>query len=268
MNSKLHLDKYTWADIRRAIFSSRWTLVIIFTIIFVSGILIPHQCKGDSVWEGIGGSLIASAIVSLATIWIDAIRTGKRLLGDQLLECGLRQAFQSRAITEEYEQHLKNFKQIDVAGYTLGAFTESNEGRLRSMHKSNENFKVRMLLVDPDSESAKLFEQAEDKTSGSYSQALSTIKKKLTGLDEKVELRLLKCALPMMIYRIDRVLYTGPYPHKGASRNALTIKTEQGWIFDRLTTEFNELWELGTKVELNTVSTCNRKSHISKSTPA
>lgn len=243
------------ADIRQAIFGSRWTLVFIFTLIFFAGIIILHQCKGDSVWEGIGGSLIASAIVSLATIWIDYIRTGKRLLGDQLLECGLRQAFPSRAIPEEYEKLLKGFKQIDVAGYTLGAFTESNEGRLHSMHESGDKFKVRMLLVDPNCESAKLFEQAEDKPTGSYSQALTTIKNKLAGLDEKVELRLLKCALPMMIYRIDRTLYTGPYPHKGASRNALTVKIEQGWIFDRLTTEFNELWDSGTKVEFNKGST-------------
>ncbi len=247
----MHLDKYIWADVRQAIFSSRWTFVIIFTIIFASGIFILYKYKGESVWEGIGGSLIASAIVSLATIWIDAIRTGRRLLGDQLLECGLRQVFPIRAITEEYEKYLEDFKQIDVAGYTLGAFTESNESRLHSMHKSSKDFKVRMLLVDPACESAKLFEVAEDKPSGSYSQALATIRKKLAGLDEKVELRLLNCALPMMIYRIDRVVYTGPYPHKGASRNALTIKIEQGWIFERLETEFDDLWERGIKVDLN-----------------
>ena len=162
-----------WADIRQTIFGSRWTLVFIFTLIFSAGILILRQCKGDSVWEGIGGSLIASAIVSLATIWIDYIRAGKRLLGDQLLECGLRQAFPSRAIPEEYEKHLNGFKEIDVAGYTLGAFTESNEGRLRAMYQSGDKFKVRMLLVDPDCESAKLFEKAEDKPSGAYLQALT-----------------------------------------------------------------------------------------------
>lgn len=203
--------------------------------------------KGDSVAEGIGGSLIASAIVALATIWIDYIRSGEQLRADRLLESGLREAFPERAI-KDYENHLSAFSEIDVTGYTLGAFTESNESRMHARSRKGSGFKVRMLLVNPECSSAVLLEEGENQPPGTYARALAAIKLKLRGLEQHVELRLLNRSLPMMIYRIDKVLYTGPYPHKGASRNALTLKVEGGWLFTRQMDEFESLWLTGTPV--------------------
>lgn len=229
------------ANIYKAIFSSRKTLLIIFAIVFAIGIWILKYFKGNSVAEGIGGSLIASAIVSLATIWIDQIRSGEQLRANQLLESGLRHAYPSRAL-DDYENHLTSFSSIDVCGYTLVAFTESNESRMREKAKKGDSFKVRMLLVDPRCSAAVLLEEAENKSEGTYAKALKTTQMQLIGLEKHVEIRLLQRSLPMMIYRIDNVLYTGPYPHIGASRNAITLKLEGGWLFKRQQDEFESLW--------------------------
>lgn len=220
-------------------------MLIIFAIILCVGILVLKYCKGDTVAEGIGGSLIASAIVALATIWIDQIRSGEQLRADRLLASGLRQAFPERAI-DDYANYLSAFSEIDVSGYTLGAFIESNEVRMHERAKKGDKFKVRMLLVNPECSSAVILEAGESKPPGTYARALATIKQKLHGLEEHVELRLLNRSLPMMVYRIDKVLYTGPYPHIGASRGALTLKVEGGWLFTRQQEEFDSLWGAGT----------------------
>ena len=223
------------------------TLLIIFLIILLLGLGILYFKKGNSVAEGIGGSLIASAIVSLATIWIDYIRSGHQLRADLLLASGLRQAFPERNISD-YENYLPSFAEIDVAGYSLGAFIESNEQRMHERAKKGDKFKVRMLLVHPECSSAVILEEGENKPRGTYSRALATIKQKLVGLESHVELRLLNRSLPMMIYRIDRILYTGPYPHIGASRSALTLKVEGGWLFTRQQAEFDSLWASSAQV--------------------
>lgn len=241
MKTKLVLDRFVWADIRKAIFSSRTTLLIIFLLVLLLGLGILYLNPKNAVAEGIGASLIASAIVSFATILIDHIRSGEQLRADLLLSSGLRQAFPERNITD-YENYLPSFTEIDVAGYTLSAFIEANEKRMHERAKRGEKFKVRMLLVHPECSSAVILEEGENKPPGTYSRALVTIKQKLVGLENYVELRLLNRSLPMMIYRIDKILYSGPYPHIGASRNALTLKVEGGWLFIRLQSEFESLW--------------------------
>ncbi len=201
-------------------------------------------------YQNIGASLIASAIVAFATLWIDFIRGGEQLRTDELVRSGLQQVFDRRNL-EEYEPLVKKSSCIWVTGYTLRAFTETNEPIFRKRVKNGDKFSVRMLLVNPESEIAAMMESAEKHTPGAYKTLLRTTMQQLEGLDDHIEIRLLDKPLLSMIYRLDSTLFTGPYPHKGSSRHALTLKIEaNSWLFDRQKEEFEGLWDTATPVAL------------------
>lgn len=241
-------DKYSMANIRKHIFRSRPMFLFIFSIFLLVGIWGANQSVAS--YQNIGASLIASAIVAFATVWIDLIRGGEQLRADELARAGLQQVFDRRNL-EEYDDLVKKAAKISVTGYTLRAFTEANEPILRERARNSDNFSVRMLLVDPDSEIAATMEAAEKQSRGAYKTSLLTIKQQMAGLDQRVEIRLLKKALPSMIYMLDDILYTGPYPHQGSSRHAFTFKLESnGWLFKRQRDEFESLWNSAEKTPL------------------
>lgn len=249
MSSKNIPDKYTIANIRRHLLRSRPIFLFIVTVLLAIGIWGANQ--DPTAYQNIGASLIASAIVAFATLWIDFIRGGEQLRADELARAGLQQVFDRRNL-EEYEPLVNKSSLIWVTGYTLRAFTESNEPIFRERAKQGEKFSVRMLLVDPESDIASMMEAAEKQSPGSYKAALLTTRQQLAGLDEHVEIRLLKRPLPSMIYMLDSTLYTGPYPHKGSSRRAFTLKIEaNSWLFDRQKDEFEGLWDAATPVQLS-----------------
>jgi hypothetical protein len=99
------------------------------------------------------------------------------------------------------------------------------------------------LIVDPDCEPAKLMERSEGLTEGAYRANFHSLQERLAGI-EGVKIRTIRRHLPMMIYRIDQTLYTGPFPMDGRSRMALTLKLGVGgWLFDRQRAEFEALWQ-------------------------
>lgn len=244
------LDKYSFATAKRRIFGSRKTFAIIFAIFIVIGCICIF-CEGTSTnTQSFGISLVAGAIISIATLWIEYIRSGEQVRSDELLRSGLLAVYDRRDLVQEYESHVQGCKKIQVAGYTLAAFTESNEQYFRKRASQGDSVKVQMLLVAPDSPWAAAMEVSESKPAGAYKQAYSVIIAKMSGIDG-VELRLLERPLPMMIYRIDNFLYTGPYPFSGASRLATTLKlAEDGWWYERQCQEFESLWANAKGVSL------------------
>ena len=234
---------------RALIFRSRSAIAVIFALILVIGLLLILY--GSTGWKSLGISLVAGAVVSLSTLWIDHLRTAEQLRGAELLAAGIQQIAPRRDLVDEYEKRVSNAREIWVTGYTLRTFTESNEVRFHQRAQSGEKFEVRMLIVDPHADAAEKAESAEKVAKGSYADQFQSILQKLKGLGAHVQLRLLPRHLPMMIYRIDNALYTGPYPFIGSSRLAFTLTLHKGgWLFDRQMEEFEALWTAGTPVEL------------------
>ena len=251
-------DKYTIANIKRLLLRSRPIFLFIVTVLLAIGIWGANQ--NTTAYQNIGASLIASAIVAFATLWIDFIRGGEQLRADELARAGLQQVFERRNL-EEYEPQVKKSSHIWVTGYTLRAFTESNEPIFRERVRRGDKFSVRMLLVDPESHIAIMMEAAERQSSGSYKASFLTTRQQLAGLDEHIQIRLLKKPLPSMIYMLDSTLYTGPYPNKGSSRHAFTLKIEaNSWLFDRQKEEFEGRWGTATPVELKLPDTQDSSS--------
>lgn len=202
----------------------------------------------DTLQLSIGTSLIAGALISLATLWIDQIRNGEEVRMRDLVETGLVAAYPRRNLTEEYDALVAGAKVIDVTGYTLRSFSEQNEEMLRKRAKQKKPVKVRILLVDPDTESSKIMQEAENLPIGQYSGSRESLLKSLGDI-RGVEVRLSKRHLSMMIYRIDETLFTGPYPASAKSAKAFTLKLRRGWLFDKQMEDFEALWDLGDIIE-------------------
>lgn len=228
-------------------FRSRRVFAIIFVIfVLIGSALIIFSTNANT--QAFGISLLAGAIISVATLWIEHIRSGEQVRSEELLRSGILAVYERRDLVDEYDKYVKGCAKIAVAGYTLTAFTESNEQYFRKRAQQGKPVDVRMLLVDPLSEWARAMEATEEKAPGSYAQAYEHILAKLRDIPG-IELRLLRRPLPMMVYAIDQVVYTGPYPHRGASRMATTLKLGGGgWLYERQLREFQALWEVGVLV--------------------
>lgn len=122
-------DKYAHADAHHLFFRSRTTLVAVFLVFMGLGIILV--VIDGPVQLSIGTSLIAGALMSLATLWIDQIRNGESIRMKDLVETGLVAAYTRRNLTEEYDALVANAKVIDITGYTLKSFSEQNEEILR-----------------------------------------------------------------------------------------------------------------------------------------
>lgn len=219
---------------------------MVFLAFMILGIILV---KIDGTLQlSIGTSLIAGALISLATLWIDQIRNGEEVRMRDLVETGLVAAYPRRNLTEEYDALVADAKVIDVTGYTLRSFSEQNEEMLRKRANQQNPIKVRILLVDPATESSKIMQKAENLPIGQYSGARESLLKSLGDI-RGVEVRLSKRHLSMMIYRIDETLFTGPYPASAKSAKAFTLKLGQGWLFDKQMEDFEALWALGDKIE-------------------
>ncbi|NUT88442.1 hypothetical protein HNO91_18555 [Pseudomonas corrugata] len=241
-------DKYAHADARHLFFRSRGALVMVFLGFMVLGVILV--LIDGPVQLSIGTSLIAGALMSLATLWIDQIRNGEEIRMRDLVTTGLVAAYTRRNLTEEYDVLVANAKVIDVTGYTLKSFSEQNEEVLRKRADQNNPILVRILLVDPNSESSKIMQHAENQSTGQYSGSKDSLLKTLGNIPG-VEVRLSPRHLSMMIYRIDDILFTGPYPASAKSAKAFTLKLARGWLFDRQMEDFEALWKLGNVIRPN-----------------
>lgn len=232
-------NKYDHADARWLFFRSRSTLNLVFAIFFVLGCVLTWL--GGTVLISVGTSLLAGAVVSLATLWIDQVRNGEQTRMEELAASGLIAAHQRRDLAE-YDSLVACAKGIDVTGYTLKSFSEANEAHFKRRAAKGTHICARILLVDPACEAAKVMEKAEKLAQGQYSGSKDAPLSRLGGI-EKTEIRLLSRHLPMMIYRIDDILYTGPYPSSSKSKTAFTLKLSAGWLFDRQQEDFDTLWK-------------------------
>ncbi len=160
----------------------------------------------------------------------------------ELISTGLVAAYPQRNLGQEYGVLVARAKVIDVTGYTLTAFSEQNKEHFIACVKAKKPIKARILLVDPDSEAAGIMAAAENKEVSQYLASHRTLIKSLSGL-KGVHIKITKRHLSMMVYRIDDVLFTGPYPFTGNSTTATTLKVGRGWLFDRQMEDFDRLWE-------------------------
>jgi len=239
------LEDYTElqkADANYVFFRSRRTIAILFGFFVVVGVVLIYF--GGTVKIALGTSILAAACVSLATLLIDQIRNGEIVRMKQLIGTGFLAAYKKRNL-DEYESSVRKANFIDVAGYTLSGFVTQNYEILQQRALNGSPVKVRVIAVNPQSQAAATMEEEEGFQSGHYASLQEGLRQRLREI-EGIEIRVLDRHLSMMLYRIDDVLYTGPYPASSNSSTALTLKVGRGWVFDRQMADFDALWSKST----------------------
>lgn len=230
-----------YATAIKLISSSKRFMIIVFMIFVAAGVILVME--GGEINTSLGTAFISSATLSIFLLYIQHLRNNEDLQILRLMQSGISAAFKTRNLSE-YPELVANTNSIDVTGYTLRGFSEQNIESIQKRADAGNPIKVRMLLVHPTSPAAQQMERAEGYPAHHYANALIPVVKRLGSLPG-VEIRVTQRSISMMIYRIGNTLYTGPYPHSGVSTNALTLRIDQGWIFDMLKDEFENSWKDG-----------------------
>lgn len=215
--------------------------ILIVTISF----LLKNNNDIKTIIVSIGTSIIAAGIVS----FLDMLR-GEKLneteqqANDILLKGGIEKIFKRRDLDEYNELVNKATKSIDITGYSLRGFYESNKDIIIKKCAKNKRFKVRIILVNPTSQFS-INRDVEENEEGSrlfeetYNNLLKWSRK-----TENIEIRLVDVPLSDMIYRIDDVMYTGPYFHKISSKETYTNRLKcTGWLFKTYQENFDRMWD-------------------------
>ena len=220
-------------------------LVFLFGVIFVFwGIDVREDIIKNTILVSVGTSLIAGGIVAILDLFSNVGREQVyRNIDNIILNAGVESTYNKRDL-DEYDLLIESAqKSIDVMGYSLRGFYQSYKDILLKKIEQNREFKIRILLVDPDSMSSKWRENNEDgKYKGVYKESLEVLKLGFAGR-VNIEIRVIDIPLGHMIYRIDDVMYVGPYFYEKNSKSTNTIRlNKEGWLFKEYQYEFDSMW--------------------------
>jgi hypothetical protein len=227
--------------------------MVAFGVIFLSMVSI-RAILGDSISQGIGGSLVATGMAGLVLfLYVRSSDTLRERL-EVFTHAGMTSIFPHRSvrIRGEYDRRFRDAKKIDLAGYGLSSFRED----YRDMFVEwSERIDVRILLPDPDfpTEASRLADQRdkeEGRTIGDTHRDILAFEEtinQMTDLDRsRFQVRRFRAIPAINFLRIDDEIFWGPYLIGEQSRNTPTmLVTKGGFLFDVLTSHFERLWNGG-----------------------
>ncbi|MBK8624650.1 MAG: hypothetical protein IPN86_03425 [Saprospiraceae bacterium] len=218
-------------------------IILLFGYGFINkGInLIDTNLTGSNIYVSIGTSLIAAGIIIFLDLWkMLTINKITEKVKNIINESGVERIFKKRDL-DRYDDLIKNLNEsLDICGYSLGGFFESFGEAI--INKSQNNIKVRVLFVDPESEAARQRAEIEGKSVQLFKERIQTFNNYFNGYSF-VEIRKIGVPLSSMIYRIDDVMFIGPHFYKKQSKSTLTIElAKQKWLFIEFQKEFDRMW--------------------------
>jgi hypothetical protein len=222
---------------------SKSVYILICTIILLSGfVLILLPGKGI-VYISIGTSLIAGGIISFLIFLYQNIQETEQEKFDNIFTAGLDSVYPKRDL-DRYDELIKKLSYcIDVTGYSLRGFFESFRDIVIEKLKRDSRIKVRILVVDPDSVFSKEREKIEGHPEGTFKDSVQTVKSYFSKYSNNIEIRKINFQLPCMIFRIDNVMFIGPYLFQRPSKSTVTFELNRnGWLFEMFEKEFDNLW--------------------------
>lgn len=221
-------------------------LVAIFGVIFIKwGIDVSGNIIKNTILVSIGTSLIAGDIVTILDITNKTVQSRMfEHIDDITNQAGIDNCYEKRDL-DEYDELIKNAQRsIDVTGYSLRGFYQSYKDILLKKISENRQFKLRILIVDPESIYSAAREKNEDGVeNGTYKNALAAL---LEGFQiaGNIEIKTLSHPFGHMIYRIDDTMFIGPYLYKRSSKSTYTVKlNKDGYLFATYQQEFDQMWQ-------------------------
>lgn len=240
-------------QIIRGFFESTKSFTVINTLILILGVFLVNG--GSNLCLAIGTSLIASSIVSYGTIWLKYIKTEEERLLFKVKEYGVIGIFENRDLGVRYKKLLNNSNKVDVTGYSLSGFTNQSIDLIKKRNMGENPIKVRILLVDPESQSSQFQETIEGHGKNSFKTYCENVKIRFNGVSH-VEIRYASHALPLMIYRLDDIIFTGHYSVNNSSNSSSTLTYEiksPGKLFNIYISEFEAMWEKATTQKMEEI---------------
>lgn len=218
----------------------------ILILLFIVGLILLHICFGktESFWGALGIAFGTTFSAGSIVSFLDLIRNSSETISNSaindILSSGILQINKHRDL-EEYYDLIKRARSIDICGYSLRGFFQSHKDTILQLSK-RDDFKLRIVFVNPESESSKNRECIEDgRHTGQFKESFISIVESLKCI-HGVEIYTIDFALSTMIFRIDDTMYVGPHFIKEASKTSFTIKVdESGWAFQEFQNEFDAM---------------------------
>lgn len=215
-----------------------------------------------TITEGVGASLVAAGVTGEVLFLYVLVSESTRARLELFTEAGLLKIFPHRSVRmrEEYDSRLKGAREVDILGFGQSSFREDYSNRFREL---SSQAVFRILLIDPGFPSSENnFASLRDAEEGNYPgkiqndvQEFIRMAKQVIELDKsRFKIRTCKAIPSISLFRIDDVIFWGPYFIKEQSRNSPTFLVRRGGsLFDRLKAHFDQIWsadEFSSAVEL------------------
>lgn len=216
---------------------------------------------GKAATEGIGASLVAAGVTGEILFLYVLASDSTRARLELFTRAGLLKVFPHRSVRmrEEYDGRLKKAREIDILGFGQSSFRQDYSDQFKDL---SSRALLRILLIDPSfpTSECSLANLRDLEEGNSLDQIRKDVEafintaKKISGLDKsRFKIRLCRTIPSVSVFRIDNVIFWGPYFVKEQSRNSPTILVQQGPLFDRLKGHFDQIWsseQFSSAVEL------------------
>jgi len=234
----------------KRITDKKMIIILINIIIIICGGSLLLSFPNNQNLLNIGAGLLASGIVAIFYLIYPQIDLERDYL--RFRKMGLLEVYPRRDQSKEYENLLKKAEKfIDVLGLGLNQFREDNEAIIKE--KALQGVEIRLLVIDPKSPVTAVRSYQENDLAGEMIKIpIQKLKRYVNEVNEsienekkgkKIQIKYYNAVSSTMIFRIDNVMFVGPYFHKIPSRTTITFKIENDTeIFNQYSRHFNDLW--------------------------
>lgn len=225
-------------------------IFLINIIVIILGIIFLGYFPNNQIIFNVGAGLLASGIVAVFYLIYPQIDIERDYL--RFRKMGFLDVYPRRDQSKDYDDLLKKAeKNIDVLGLGLNQFREDNEVIIKE--KALQGVAIRLLVIDPKSPVTAIRSYQENDLEGeTIAIPIKKLKNyvnevnEIIGKSKKGEKIQIKCynAVPStMVFRIDNIMFVGPYFHKIPSRTTITYKIEiDTECFNQYEKHFDQLW--------------------------
>lgn len=215
-------------------------LVIALVILFFNG-----DAKKVELWVNVGCSILASALVIVVTELFELFNHSDI---DPLQEWGIKNVYEFRKVMNiDTEKDLKCAKkEIDVIGFGLRSFRDAKTSQTINLLQNGVN--IRILTMDPNSPFIKQREIEEKVGKGHIKQSINELVSWANDINEKsngngkIQIKGYKCMTLDFYWRVDDVIYIGPYLYGKESQNTISYKIKEGKAAKIYKEYFDGLW--------------------------
>ncbi|MCQ2582589.1 MAG: hypothetical protein MJ160_01665 [Treponema sp.] len=222
--------------------------IITSLIVIVIGIVL---CVGDyywfettkNLWISIGCSLLASGLILLLTVFVIDERK------DELAEWKITRIFEKRSEKNtESDPLIKKLKAGEgIDGIAFGLRTWRKDNHTDILNALNKGVNIRLITMDPDSEFTKQrsIEEGQNEDISKSIKDLIVWAQEINNSSERgsVQIKGYKCMTLDFYWRMDDIIYIGPYLLNKDSKNTITFKFQEGGkAYSYYHKYFEELW--------------------------